>query len=411
MRKTMLGLVSQFTPSLFLDFTKGVVPSAVTCSRNSIATRINGSGVMETVAANVPRIDYDPVTMACRGLLIEESRTNYILNSITPGNWSVAGATVRTPNATTAPDGSLVPSFTNTAGQYSGVNMSKPAGFVLANSTSYTISTLYKCLAASNPANKRFFWEVNFGSTNNLGNAGFNIATLTTTKSAAITSATIEDWGGGWYRAVMTFTTDAAGTPAISGAYIAGYASSTDTCTLAFFGAQLEPGAFATSIIPTTTAAVTRGADICTLNAGAWLNQNAGTFLVETYHASAATVAGGARILAIGTGPSTMLHFGYNTPATNRTESYNGTAVTGVTGSRTTGTIKHGCAFDANGRSVTREGLAVGTDTNLVASYGAFSSFMLGNRGGGTGAINSHYRKLTYYPRRVPNSLMQALTT
>lgn len=56
----------------------------ITFTRASAATRINAAGVIETVAANVPRIDYDPVTLQRKGLLIEEQRTNLIANSQSP---------------------------------------------------------------------------------------------------------------------------------------------------------------------------------------------------------------------------------------------------------------------------------------------------------------------------------------
>lgn len=50
-------------------------------SRASSGTRFNASGVLETVAANQPRFDCDPVTLAPKGILIEESRTNLATES------------------------------------------------------------------------------------------------------------------------------------------------------------------------------------------------------------------------------------------------------------------------------------------------------------------------------------------
>ena len=48
-----------------------------------------------TTAANgAPAIDYDPVTLACKGLLIEEARTNLVLNSATLSTQSVTVAAV-----------------------------------------------------------------------------------------------------------------------------------------------------------------------------------------------------------------------------------------------------------------------------------------------------------------------------
>jgi len=73
-------------PRMALDFTTGVLDSRVTISRAlNTATRTNSSGVIEIVNANLPRFDYNPVTLAARGLLIEETRTNLFLNSLING--------------------------------------------------------------------------------------------------------------------------------------------------------------------------------------------------------------------------------------------------------------------------------------------------------------------------------------
>ena len=42
------------------------------------------TGTMQTAASNAPRFDYDPVTHALRGLLIEEQRTNHQLSASGP---------------------------------------------------------------------------------------------------------------------------------------------------------------------------------------------------------------------------------------------------------------------------------------------------------------------------------------
>jgi hypothetical protein len=52
-----------------------------TFTRASTATYFNAAGTLTTAAVDEPRIDYDPVTHACRGLLIEETRINDLLNS------------------------------------------------------------------------------------------------------------------------------------------------------------------------------------------------------------------------------------------------------------------------------------------------------------------------------------------
>ena len=63
---------------------RGAASFAVTRSGNT-ATRVNASGLIEVVNANLPRFDYDPVTLACKGLLVEEARTNSLLSSLIDG--------------------------------------------------------------------------------------------------------------------------------------------------------------------------------------------------------------------------------------------------------------------------------------------------------------------------------------
>jgi hypothetical protein len=89
-----------------LDFTTGVLDPRVTITRAlNTATRINSSGFIEVVNANLPRFDYDPVTFAPKGLLIEEARINRVIesNSLGAAAWSRRSANVA--KTATGPDG------------------------------------------------------------------------------------------------------------------------------------------------------------------------------------------------------------------------------------------------------------------------------------------------------------------
>lgn len=73
-------------PAMALDFTTATLDSRVTVTRAlNTATRVNSSGYIETVNADLPRFNYNPTTLICNGLLIEESRTNILLNSLING--------------------------------------------------------------------------------------------------------------------------------------------------------------------------------------------------------------------------------------------------------------------------------------------------------------------------------------
>lgn len=62
-------------------FAETPLASLMTFTRSSTATYTGPDGVLRTAAVNEPRYDYDPVTGECRGLLVEEQRTNVALYS------------------------------------------------------------------------------------------------------------------------------------------------------------------------------------------------------------------------------------------------------------------------------------------------------------------------------------------
>jgi hypothetical protein len=81
-----LTATERVLPRLALDFTTAALDPRITFTRSgNTATVINSSGVIVGVNADLPRFDYNPSTLVCRGLLIEESRTNLLLNSLING--------------------------------------------------------------------------------------------------------------------------------------------------------------------------------------------------------------------------------------------------------------------------------------------------------------------------------------
>jgi hypothetical protein len=84
------------TPSLDLRFaaTKSLNDyvsgnNLITFTRASSGTFVDSAGVIQTAATDVPRFDHDPLTGESLGLLIEEERTNLLLNSGTLSTQSV----------------------------------------------------------------------------------------------------------------------------------------------------------------------------------------------------------------------------------------------------------------------------------------------------------------------------------
>lgn len=81
-----LTATERVLPRLALDFTTASLDSRVTFTRSgNTATVTNSSGNIVNINANLPRFDYDPTTLVCKGLLIEEARTNVLVNSLING--------------------------------------------------------------------------------------------------------------------------------------------------------------------------------------------------------------------------------------------------------------------------------------------------------------------------------------
>jgi hypothetical protein len=289
-------------PNIALDFTTGSLDPKITFARSGgTATRFNSSGLVEAVSANVPRFDFDPIALACSGLLIEEARLSLAPQSqaLNVSPWATLGGSITADN-TTSPDGTLnADKFTeDTGNSRHRVTNSLPASL---SAITYTASVFVKyndcqwiTLAIATgvslwAAAKFDIQNGALGSTSAQG-AGYSA-----------TSSSITPVGNGWYRCVLTAVNGNASFGSL-GIYTAtdgttftanqsGGEVFTGTGRSIFaWGAQLEAGAFATSYIPTTTAAVTRNADVATIT---------GTNFSDFWQAS----KGGASVLAT---PSTV---------------------------------------------------------------------------------------------------------
>jgi len=282
-----LTATERVLPRLALDFTTASLDPRVTFTRSgATATRVNASGYIETMAADTPRFDFNPVTLVCRGLLIEESRTNNTLGSAAFNDaayWTPVASTIgATP--ITAPDNTST-GFKLIESTANAVHYVLPVlGWVTTVGQLITRSVYVK-------AGERFRFEIHTDSTSYGGaqRAQYNLSTVTATVVLGTGTASITNAGNGWYRCVFNAPPataaaigsgqfrllDDAGNPAYTGNGSSG---------LYLWGAQREDGAFATSYIPTVASTVTRNADVATMtgtNFSSWYNQSEGTVYSE----------------------------------------------------------------------------------------------------------------------------------
>jgi hypothetical protein len=254
-------------PAVALDFTSASLDPRITFTRaDATATRVNSTGFIETVAADTPRFDYDSVSLACKGLLIEEARTNSNVQSNFAGSWTNLNSNTNIVNwPGTAPDGTTSASAlkrflaTNTNNV---VHQLQQYGKTLTSGTAYTASCFFTRREHS------IAIVVIYDTTDGESKCYFDVLNGAVLTVAAGCTATITPYKNGWHRCSVTKTVSAS-----SGGMAIGFTNADNTPSfsaalnsgLFIFGAQLEAGAFPTSYIPTTTTALTRNADVATI--------------------------------------------------------------------------------------------------------------------------------------------------
>jgi len=259
-------------PSLDLRFaeSKSLIDAVsgqqlITFSRASAGTFVNSAGQIETAAENVPRFTHDPVTLESLGLLVEEQRTNLLLRSEEFNNayWTKIN-TVVTQDSILAPN-ELLTADKLAASSTSGNHRINRASSTLTQGLPVTASVYVR------PAeyNKLDLGLTDFGgSLSEESGVVFDLQGAGSSYDAygILDSWGILDAGNGWYRCWVTVTPDGVGTAPFT-IYVLNAAGQYSylgdgTSGIHIWGAQLEAGAFPTSYIPTTTATVTRSADV-----------------------------------------------------------------------------------------------------------------------------------------------------
>ena len=402
--------------TMLLDFLNPVLDPRITFSRGTGATRVNASGFIETVGNTTPRFDYDPVTLAPRGLLIEEARTNLLTYSDAFDNttgWPTATNITITANVTASPDGTTnADRFDD--GTAASVQHRLFRGFVTFTAAAHTYSVFVKAGTGA-----WFQLTVNDGTTSFYAN--FNATTGALGNRQASATSTITNVGNGWYRCTMTITPAAATGNVQIGMLDADTAAVLPTFTganrtLFFYGAQLELGSFATSYIPTVASTVTRNADVATLtgtNFSSWYNQSEGTFVAQ-YAAGSASFNPGApkTVLTAGIGADNNFsaRIGYNTGPETAIASSNIAGVNQASFSRTvvvTSYNKVTMAYKTDDFGFSVNGSAVATDTS--GSVYIPNSMSLG-QSGNTYFLNGWIATIAYFNTRLPNAQLQTLT-
>lgn len=375
--------------------------------------------VLQTAPAGVPRFDHNPMTGESLGLLVEEQRTNLLKYSQDFSQevfWQRA-ASVAQQSVTTAPDGTMTAAKLVTQ-----TGQSIPVSYAIQPTTKAASSGIFTASVFLKPGG---FDSVTLillsDSSVNRASAEMSLTTGVLTGSLFATggfsapSASITSVGNGWYRFSLTATSDALTTLSLrinlkdsvktvgdgySGIYI--------------WGAQLETGSFPTSYIKTEASQVTRAADSASMtgaNFSSWYRQDEGTLVADSKSFGPATVSGTGTAFSVTDGTiNNRIRIGnYVTGGISSSD----IATAGVVQASWSTTVavanylKSIIAYKFNDIAAVFNAGAVQLDNG--ANIPIVLQCQIGNAETGRN-LNGHIKRITYYPKRLSDAQLQALT-
>jgi hypothetical protein len=358
--------------------------------------------VLLSAGGNQPRFDCNPTTGESLGLLIEEQRTNVVLFSQAFGSWSAGSATVQS-DYVIAPDGTQTGDWI--IGSTSGERVTQDVVF---SGTTCTFSVYVKGtnwnFTGCSLLIRNSTTSTNIASTNFSG----------TTFTAGGGGGTSVSVGNGWYRLSQSVSSGiTAGNTLTFYIYTDSVGGGNTNNTIFAWGAQVEAGTFATSYIATTSASATRTQDVANMtgvNLTSWLNNAQGTLYVNAsrfgtnlYPRFVGFYSQNLESYSMGIGQwnaSSITAYGVN----NTVQFDLPIFPSGLTwGSE----IKAALGYEFNNIGFTANNQTVATDTN--ATIPDITFFGIG--GGINPALNGWIKKIAYYPIRVTNTQLQALTS
>lgn len=394
----------------------------LTFSRAGEATFFGSNGLLQTAAAGVPRFEYDPVTLAPKGILIEGTRTNLVTRSsdLSHVDWGKTSATV-TPSSGVDPTGAVGACLVSE-------DVGSSEHGILAPNVNYVsgqMATFSVAVKSSGRTRFRLLLPSAAFTENKVAIFDTTTMEVVSTIGAGVT-ARILSYPSGYVRITITATaTTTVSTTAGQLRFISGVSDVTyigDGVSGAYvWGAQSEAGAFPSSYIPTTTVAVTRAADNLYMTPeqfAPWYRQDAGSigvlFRPNTNGVGPTGSPSYPRVWEIdGTGaPSDgiMLTATSDGGQRVRSEVVNGSSSqVSIDQSTTLGTgalTRHGFGVKANDFAVTLGGAAVVADA--TGTIPTPNRLTLGSANAGAADhLFGHIAEFLYFPQRLANADLQ----
>lgn len=248
-------------------------------------TRVNNAGNIETVVANKARIDYSLGVAKCPNLLVEENATNPVTYSKDFSNaaWSKNNSTI-VADSILSPFGTADADFLKEDASTSEHYLNR----ALPNQNSVFTHSIYAKKGGREWIKLYAFASIpNDFSYTVFANFNLNTGLVGTTQNC---NARIIPIGNDWYRCIMTSTTVYPQASTSVGFLV--YNEISDNVTnylgdnvsgIYLWGAQLETGAIATSVILSDAIALTRNADVISKSGIGTLLTGAKGIFVDCY--------------------------------------------------------------------------------------------------------------------------------
>lgn len=350
------SLIWTAEPAVDFVFDGRLLDSRISFARPSTATLFDASGTLLSAAINAPRYDHNPVTLAARGLLVEEQRTNYDKNSenvgFSSGKFAYQGSlnTAYFEQSFFTERGRKVRRlrFVNPQTQVLNYPQIFQGSSGIPNGQ-YTASLWHR------------FVEITANTPNytTYANKYRPSPAIFTEQLNAIQVSNLESVTQNYFSGfeMLIFRDGSVSSPAFS-------------TTMESSCRQYELGSYATSYIPTTGSIRTRAADAVTVNPQNWLSAEKGVFILQhDVPAGRPLLGNGNTALLTSLGPGkTALH------------------------------------YDASGAFVVHNG-----GLPQAVSFPAFSS-SLQLLGAGAARANAAIARMMYYPRRLTVQQLQEAT-
>lgn len=358
-------------PAFSLNFLAGNPDSRVTFTRASSGTYFDNAGLLKTALTDVQRFDYHPTTLAARGLLIEGSRTNIALynRDFTNAAW------VKT----------TLTALLDQIGLGGGAGSASSLTALLGNASILQTVVLASSARSLSAYVKRL---VGTGTINMTTDGGLSWVPITVTTS--------------WTR--VSIPTQTLANP------VFGFQIVTGGDSIAVDYIQNEDGTFPTSAIATTSAAVTRAADVASVTPITnWFNAIQGTLYAQCQ------VGGysGNPTLVLLDKSSDSANYKLGGFVTGATPAYSMQIVDGGVSQLAQDVVAVGNIADVNKWALAYKlndsnscGRTLGT-TDVACTIPAGINRLFFN---GSANISFWLQSIQYYAARLPNTILQSLT-